>query len=63
MIVFLLFLKEKNRKTMMHDEAMDRTFRFALALDAGHPVARAHQNAAQVRPFPLVVDGVVLAVL
>lgn len=37
--------------------------RLALAFDAGDTVARADQNAAQIRPFPLVVDSVELAVL
>lgn len=39
------------------------TFRFAFAFDASHSVACADQDAAQIRPLPLVINGIEAAIL
>lgn len=39
------------------------TFRFAFAFDASHSMTRTDQNAAQIRPFPLVINTIEVAIL
>lgn len=39
------------------------TFRFAFAFDASHSVACADEDAAQIRPLPLVIHGIEAAIL
>lgn len=39
------------------------TFGFAFAFDASRSVTRADQDAAQVRPLPLVIKAIEVAIL
>lgn len=39
------------------------TFRFAFTLDASDSMAGTDQSAAQIRPFPLVIHGIEVAIL
>lgn len=39
------------------------TFRFAFAFDASHSVTCADQDAAQIRPLPLVINAIEVAIL
>lgn len=39
------------------------TFRFAFTLDASDSMAGTDQSAAQVRPFPLVINAVEVTIL
>ncbi len=39
------------------------TFRFAFTLDARDSMAGTDQSAAQVRPFPLVINAIVVTIL
>lgn len=39
------------------------TFRFAFTLDASDSMAGTDQSAAQIRPFPLVINAIELTIL
>lgn len=39
------------------------TIRFAFAFDASHSLACADQDAAQIQPLPLVINGIEAAIL
>lgn len=51
------------RQTHFVDTNKKHTFRFAGTLDASDSIAGTDQSAPQIRPFPLVIDIIEVAIL